>query len=342
MIPTSRVTRRDVARRAGTSVAVVSYVVNDGPRPVAEATRERVLQAIAETGYRPDRVATALARGSTGTLGLLLPNIANPFLGELAHAIGSRAYARGSALFLADAADDREREAILADRLADQQVDGLIVYGVDRRSAVIDRLAERTPVVLIDEPAERPSIGAVGIDERSAAALATTHLISHGYASISAIIGPRDQHNSRERLAGWEDAFRLAENAASRATAIEAGYDRESGYAAAIALLSETDAPRAIFASNEQQALGVLAAAHELGIGVPDELALVTFNGTSLSGYAIPALTAVVQPLARLAADAVDMLIDRPFIPSAVVHEAELVLRRSCGCDPAIQGAVVR
>ncbi|MEQ4097503.1 LacI family DNA-binding transcriptional regulator, partial [Escherichia coli] len=127
-----RVTRSDVAKEAGTSVAVVSYVINNGPRPVAEATRQRVLQAIKKTGYRPNGIARALASGSTQTYGLVAPDISNPFIASMAHALQHEAFADGKVLLLGDAGDSSCRERELINNMLHRQVDGLIYTSVDR------------------------------------------------------------------------------------------------------------------------------------------------------------------------------------------------------------------
>ena len=139
--PSQRVTRSDVAKEAGTSVAVVSYVINNGPRPVAEATRQRVLQAIKKTGYRPNGIARALASGSTQTYGLVAPDISNPFIASMAHALQREAFADGKVLLLGDAGDNSGRERELINNMLNRQVDGLIYTSVDRHP-YIELIAE--------------------------------------------------------------------------------------------------------------------------------------------------------------------------------------------------------
>ncbi len=126
-----KVTRSDVAKIAGTSVAVVSYVINNGPRPVAESTRQRVLDAIRLTRYRPNGVARALASGSTKTYGLIVPNISNPFVASMAHVLLQESLDHGHVMLLGDAGDDRQRELELIHGLLNRQVDGLFYNIVD-------------------------------------------------------------------------------------------------------------------------------------------------------------------------------------------------------------------
>ncbi|WP_081863882.1 LacI family DNA-binding transcriptional regulator [Mycetocola saprophilus] len=326
-----KVTRTDVARVAGTSVAVVSYVVNNGPRPVAEATRARVLAAIESTGYRPDGIARALASGSTRTFGLIVPNIANPFVAALAHAIEGAAYRRGFTLLLGDSADDPAREADLVGTFLQHRIDGLLFYGVDRDHPWLDQAVGKVPVVVLDEPPAGPGIIGVRVDERAASASATRHLIEHGRDAVAIITGPLAQQNARDRRDGWRDALG---DAARADLQIEGTYTRGGGYLAGRALLERDTRPDAVFASNEQQALGVLAAAAELEVRVPEDLAVICFNGTTNAEYSIPALSTIEQPIEEIAALAIDLLTrsDRAEYP-VTVCDVELVRRRSCGCE---------
>lgn len=199
-----RVTRADVARIAGTSVAVVSYVINNGPRPVAEATRLRVLAAIEQTGYRPNDIARALASGSTQTYGLVVPDISNPFFATLARALQQEAFSRGRVLLLGDAGDDRQREYELINNLLRRQVDGLLYTSVDRHPWFDLIRASGTPCVMIDTIDSQAGVCAIRVDERDAACQATRHLLQHGYRDIGIFYRPADhaqRTGSPERLA---------------------------------------------------------------------------------------------------------------------------------------------
>jgi LacI family transcriptional regulator len=329
----SKVTRADVARVAGTSVAVVSYVVNNGPRPVAVGTRRRVLAAIEATGYRPDGVARALATGSTQTYGLIVPNVANPFVASLAHAIEDEAFRGGFSLLLGDSADDQSREAELVNTFLQHQIDGLMFYGVDRGHPWLDQATGKIPVVILGEPGPAPGVAYVRVDERAASAAATRHLIEHGYRAIATVSGPLNQTNSRDRVQGWRDALVEAGLEDRAELLVESDYTRRGGYDAAARILRLSARPDAVFAANEQQALGFLAAADEHGTHVPEDIALICFNGTSNAEYSIPALSTVEQPVEELAAHAVGLLGEPPAADGrTVVCDFRLTRRRSCGC----------
>ncbi len=328
-----RVTRTEVAREAGTSVAVVSYVINNGPRPVAPETRERVLAAIKKTGYRPNGVARALACGTTQTYGLIVPNIANPFISSMAHALQQEAFADGKVLLLADSGDDKARERELINNLLHRQVDGLIYTSVDRHPCIELIQASGTPCVMLDRVESALNVSAIQVNEQQAACQATHHLIEHGYRDIAIISGPLEMLNTQDRLSGWQQAQVEAGLEVHSEWIFPADYTRAGGYRATKLMLAGA-LPRAIFASNEQQAFGCLRALAEQGLKVPDDIALVCFNGTLESTYSVPSLTAVRQPVARMAKEAILMLKTWDGQPRNREFAFELQIGESCGCRP--------
>ncbi|MBS0876805.1 MULTISPECIES: LacI family DNA-binding transcriptional regulator [unclassified Tatumella] len=327
-----RVTREEVARLAGTSVAVVSYVVNDGPRPVAEATRQRVLQAIKDTGYQPNGIARALASGTTRTFGAIVPNIANPFVAALAHELLQESMKYGHVMLLGDSGDSsqQEREVVLS--LLNRQTDGLIYISVDRHPYSDLIRQHGTPVVMLDGVSPAAGIAVLRVDERRAAKDVTLHLLSHGYQRVGVISGPLSMLNTRDRLAGWRDAMDSYRLPVNDAWIVPADYTREGGYLAARQLLAEKQYPDALFVCNEPMAIGCLRALAEQGINVPDDLALVCFNGTDQAAYHQPSLTCVRQPIASIASSALKIL--REWQGGGGLTESQYFLQtgRSCGC----------
>lgn len=328
-------TRADVAKEAGTSVAVVSYVVNNGPRPVAPATRERVLAAIKKTGYRPNNVARALASGTTKTYGLVVPNIANAFIASLAHELQQEALANDMAMLLGDAGDDRQRELQLINNLLSQQINGLIYISVDRHPYIDILQASGTPFVMLDRVDPALQVNVLRVDEREAARQVTSHLLSHGYQEVGIICGPLERLNSQDRLHGWREA--LAEYGVHERAewVFSTPYTREGGYQAAKRMLESGTLPRALFATNEAQAIGCTRALYEHGVRVPEQIALVCFNGTEQSAYHQPSLTTVRQPVREMAKAAIKMLVNgkREIMLREFSHQLEI--GESCGCKLA-------
>ncbi|MFP5021634.1 LacI family DNA-binding transcriptional regulator [Pseudonocardia phyllosphaerae] len=345
-----RVTRADVARVAGTSTAVVSYVVNNGPRPVAPATRERVLAAIEQVGYVPDTIAKALASGATGTYGLIVPDIANPFFAALAHAVDEATSAVGKVVLLGDSAESKQRESELIDTFMRRRIDGLLFVGVDNSPALGTLTGNGVPVVILDrdartadrdDPAAPVSAAvsmSVSIDNVGAARVVTEHLLGHGYTRVGITAGPAGLDPARDRLAGWHDALTAAGLDPDPRWVVEAPFSRRGGLDAGRALFARAgaDRPEAVFASNEQQAIGLLVAADEAGLRVPADVAVISFDGTEASEYCVPRLSGVVQPLGAMARTAVELLgraagAAEPVPAAHVLSDYELRIRPSCG-----------
>lgn len=326
-----RATRVDVAREAGTSVAVVSYVINNGPRPVADATRLRVLAAVQKTGYRPNSVARALASGTSKTYGLVVPNIGNAFVASLAHALQQEALNNGMVMLLGDAGDCRKRERELINSLLSQQVDGLFYNSVDRHPCIDVIQASGTPLVMLERVDPALNVNILRVDEREAAHQVTAHLLSHGYQDVGIISGPLEMFNAQDRLAGWRQALQDYGVQEQAGWIFPAPYTREGGYHAAKTMLRGV-LPRALFTSNEMQAIGCIRALAEHHISVPEQVAVVCFNGTDQAAFHVPSLTTVRQPVDAMAKAALAMLAQ----PGDKVHLSEfshqLQLGESCGC----------
>ncbi|HET9650355.1 MAG TPA: LacI family DNA-binding transcriptional regulator [Microlunatus sp.] len=327
------VTRADVARLAGVSSAVVSYVVNGGPRPVAPATASRVRDAIDMLGYRPNASARALKLGTTGVLGLVVPDSSNPFYAELALEVERAASLREMALLMTSSNSDLQLESRLIGDLAGRQVDGLLVSGAGGPPAAAARDMRRvgTPVVFLDSPIEVEGHTTFVSDGQTGSKLLTQHLLQvHGHDSVTLLMGTHSQPWLDGREIGWRDA--LVDAGAPDQRIYRAPFTRQGGYEAGHLLLTGRFRPTAIVASSDLQAVGLLRAAHELGVDVPGELALVAYDGTQESEYCWPPLTCARQRIRDIADAAVAVIAERRE-PTHRVFEVDLVLRRSCGCS---------
>ncbi len=326
-------TRTDVARLAGVSTAVVSYVVNGGPRPVAPATRDRVLDAIRALGYRPNASARALKHGSTRLLGLVLSEIVNPFHSECIDALDTAATHRGYSMLLASTHGDDAREQVLRSSLIDRGVEGLIFLSLfpDQTTRGADSFTETgLPRLIFDRSAPAQGFSTVGADSFAGAVLATEHLLSHGHRRIAYIEGWLHPVVGDQRRAGWEQT--LARAGITPGEPVVTEWSRSGGAAAARQLLAQDDPPTAIFAGSDLMAVGALQALHELGVRVPEDIAVISFDGTAESEYSWPPLTAVRQPFSAMADAALDTFVAPPAVPQAQLFPMQLVIRSSCGC----------
>ena len=336
--PGRRPSLRDVAERAGTSTAVVSYVINNGPRPVASPTRARVQRAIEDLGYRPDRLARALRVRRTGTIGLVLPDLAIAFFAEIAHAIEQAAVDSAHRLVLAGSRFDATREREQIEMLLDARVDGLVLVPVADPQATLEPLRHAgVPHVVVHRHMGRqaPSVTA---DDRDAGRQAAIHLVEHGHQVIACLTGPAEAGSPvSHRTAGFRRALALAGRPVDDALVAVCDYDDLDGsaYAQTMELLARRPDITAICATTDEHALGVLRATLDSGRRIATDLALISIDGTRISGMLGPPLTAVAAPFDLIGRHAVSLLVD-PADGTAAKSQRlpmRLIRRASCGCE---------
>ena len=334
----TRPTIREVARHAGVSISTVSHTLS-GHRPVGSETAARVFEAIEELGYRPNRIAASLVMGKTRTLGLVVPDIANPFFAALVRAVEYAAINHG----YTTVACSSERNAFLEDQyldlLIDQQVDGVVYVGDPRRVRHrLERLDERgTAVVLLDRIDNEVAGRWVSVSADSAAggALVAAHLLDLGHRRFGIVAGPRELVTSEDRLTG----FRLRVGNDESVSVVNArDFMLEEGIEAVELLLSRSSEITALFCENDLIALGAIRVAHQRGIRVPDDLSIVGYDDIFVSCLVTPSLTTIRQPVEELGVAAVNAAVGltertEP-APASVLLEVELVRRESSGAAP--------
>lgn len=336
MTPPKPVTREEVARVAGTSAAVVSYVVNNGPRPVAEATRQRVLEAIRSTGYRPNVIAKALASGSSGTVGLIVPDLSNPLFADLVNDIQDEVALAGRVLLVANSPRSADHERRLVDSFIERRVDALLYFGSGHHHRIEQAMEENIRVVLLDRRSSHVGAASVVVDHYEGAVTATRHLVEHGRTQVAIVAGPSSVFSSVERVGGWRKTLKAAGLPNGDGLYFRAPLTRQGGFDVAASLFADGSVD-AVLVTDELQAIGILAAAAQLGIRIPEDVALITFDGTEQSAFAIPSLSTVTQPLKEIAQRAVSLgVADDPGESREVVCDFELIRRRSCGCTTEV------
>lgn len=326
------VTRDDVARLAGVSSAVVSYVVNNGPRPVAAATRERVLAAIDKLGYRPNAAARSLITGRADLIGLVVPDIGNSYFAALAQAVETAARERSVNLVLAQGATGHL--APLVETLSGHLVAGIIVAAVPEPEAVAVTLRNRVPLVRLSlaMPGERDALWP---DYYGGARAAVRHLVEvHGHREVALVVGsdhPESEEPMDDRERGWRDL--LTEAGLPTTNLIRCRWSSAGGRDAAARVMTGHPQVTAVFAASDQIALGLVAGFHRAGRAVPDAIAIASFDGSPEAVFSVPPLTTVSVPLEEMAQDAVDAILGGA--PKARSYPTGLVLRESCGCRAA-------
>lgn len=334
------VTRADVAREAGVSPGVVSYVLYPGMRPVAPATRDRVLAAIEKLGYRPNAVAQALRTSSTRSLGLLVLEYHNPVFMDTLQAVEDATLESGSILIAGSTGGDEARQRQYLRTFIDRKVDGLLLASThiwDLMRLAPPQDIPQVPIVVMDELPADAAASSVFCDDRVGACLGVDHLVASGARSVGLITGPETSPAAIRRREGWRDAL----VAAGRSTAADlvewAPYSGEGGRSALSRLLARHGRLDAVMVGSDIQALGVLAEAYSRGIAIPSQMSVVAFDGTTLSAISSPPLTVVRQPLAEMARRSIRLVQSGsgstdPGTGSRAVHEVlrpELVVRHS-------------
>ncbi|GAB3181437.1 LacI family DNA-binding transcriptional regulator [Streptomyces incanus] len=302
----TEVTLKEVARASGCSVATVSRVLA-GTRPVGPEIAHRVREAAESLGYRPNQVARALRSRSTGTIGLVLPQITNPFFPSLVREVEHALHAEGRAVLLADCDDDPAIEAARITALLDRQVDALLVIPVDERhsrDAVATAVAQ-VPLVLLDRGCGPGIADSVATDNAVGMALVLDHLAATGRRRPCFVGAAGTDSAAVERLAAYEaGAGTLDPEAPGR---VELGdFSLEWGRAAVDRILPSR--PDAVVCANDLIAVGALQRLRQLGVDVPGEIAVTGFDDIPMADLADPALTTVRQPVRELAAEAAHLL----------------------------------
>lgn len=328
-------TIKEVAGRAGVSSATVSHVIN-GTRYVSDAVREQVLNAMAELGYRPNALARSLRSGQTHTLGLILPDSANPFFAEVGHSIEIAAFDQGYSVILCNTENDFAKETLYMDVLTKKQVDGMIFVATGDRSDSLKNLVEmEVPTVVMDRDFPELELDVVLTDNLQGGYLATQYLISLGHKRIGCIAGPSGINPSARRVTGYKQALEAARLAIEPKLVMNGDFHPETGWEAGRAMLSQPNPPTAIFACNDLMAMGVLRAAAELGLRVPDDLAVVGYDDIEFASYTNPPLTTIKQPKDEMGLATLRFLLgrikDKQSAPQRALLPVSLVIRGSCG-----------
>jgi len=301
-------TIRDVARLAGVSVATVSNVLNGG-RPVRPEVRAVVLSAVRELSYIPNRLARGLRSRRSQTLGLIVPDITNPFFSGLVKAIEHSARAEGYQVLLSSSEEDARIEYDLALALASRQVDGMIVIPTQDSPRYLLRLSEKTPVVLLDRIGGEDCLDRVGIDNIQAAHHGTQYLISQGHRRIMLLISTLELANIRERVEGYQRA--LAEAGLQPDPQLVVACGRGADAAQVVAGAIARRQPSAIFAATNRLSLVAVQAIRELRLAFPQQISLLGFDDFEWSTLLQPYLSTVKQPLEQMGRTACELLLER-------------------------------
>jgi LacI family transcriptional regulator len=324
---------REVAERAGVSVTTVSHVINN-TRTVSPDTRRRVEEAMQTLGYQPNVLARSLRRGVTHTIGIILPDSANPYFAEVVRGIEDTSFAQGYSVILCNSDNDLEKEYHYTNVLVEKQVDGIIFVAAGLSADNIHKLqARRVPLVLVDRHVPDVQVDEVLADNQHGGWLAARHLIDLNHRAIACITGPTGLPSSSERVEGYRQALESAGILFDPKWVVEGDFQYQSGYSAAKKLFHRKPPPTAIFACNDLMAIGAYRFSHEKNLRVPEQLSIVGFDDIHLAVYTNPPLTTIRQSKREMGAQAAKLLLQRiaqqDLEPRQVILDTELVIRGS-------------
>jgi len=308
---TKRITMRQIAARAHVSVGTVSHVINN-TAGVREPVRRRVLEAIERLGYQPSLLARGLRRNQTTIIGVIIPDISNPFFPLVVRGVEDIAYQNSYRLMLCNADNDAQKEQVYFDELRAYRMAGLIVIpSANSRLVAAAGTAGELPVICLDRCPEGWKGDSITVDNAEGAYQATHYLLGLGHRRIAAIAGQLHVTSAVERLKGFKRALRESGITIAPEYIQEGRFDRLSGYEKSLMLLQFSPRPTAIFAANDLVALGVLAAMRELGLRCPEDVSLAGFDDLEIASFTNPALTTVAQPAYQMGARAAALLFER-------------------------------
>jgi DNA-binding LacI/PurR family transcriptional regulator len=322
----------DVARRASVSPATVSRVLNGGGS-VGAAYRRRVLEAVEELSYRPNRLAQNLRRQRTATIGVVVSDIENPHFSEMVRAVEDRAYRQGYRVLVCNTDESPEKQRAYLQTLVEERVVGVVLTTSDPVGREISELLDRgIPLVAFDREVADARADAVIAENVGAARSAVELLVGGGHRRIAFVSGRKDVETGAERLDGYQLAMRAH---GLEPEVVEGRFRTDTARAAVAQLMAETDRPTALIVGNNLMTLGALAAVQDAGITVPHHLALVAFDDPSWAALVDPPLTTLAQPVRRMATEAMELLLERisgaRTEPRRTVHPFVLRKRTSCG-----------
>ncbi len=332
-----RVTISDVANLAGVSLQTVSRVINNKPE-VSPETRERVLQVVEQTGYRPSGLARGLATSHTATIGMIVPDISNPFFSDIARSIETTAYDRGYNVFLCNTNEVPERELDVLYSLEQKHVDGVILNGLRQQGPELQKVLAHFPaVVFINRLCDNQPYPAVLNNDRQGAKEAVQHLIRSGRTAIGMLTGPDCSYSGACRQQGYADAMSEAGLLITDDFLLHCPPTVPGGAAAAYQLLQQHPKLDALFCYNDLVAVGAVQACKRLGRRIPDDVAIIGFDDIYLASLVSPSLSTCRVPRNELGHQAISLLlrqIDGEELDTSVITlSPELIFRESA---PAI------
>lgn len=326
---------RDVAEKAGVSVSTVSHVVNE-TRFVSAETRGRVLSAMDDLNYQPNKLASSLRRKDkrTQTLGLLVPDSLNPFFTEALRGVEDACFKANYNVFLCNSENQPEKELEYLEDLIGKQIDGIILISTGTQDSIALLNQNNITPVLVDRELGHNTCDSVMLENELGGQIATQYLINLGHQRIGCITGPSFLTPSAKRVLGYRKSLQDAGISIDEAMIVQGDFRPQSGFSGMNTLLALPDPPTAVFACNDMMAIGAMHAIHEAHLQIPKDISIIGFDDIMFASYTMPPLTTVAQPSYEMGLIAAEILINRLSDTRSQSRQEillpRLVIRKSC------------
>ncbi len=327
-------TINDVCKAAGVSKATVSRVLNNSAQ-VREATRESVLSVMKELGYQPNTLAQALATNTSNSIGLVLPEFQSNYFGNILHHAGQGALQAGKKLLVIRSKNSAEGERETVETIANQRCDAILLYSRHLSEQELIELQQKIaqPLIILNRQLTAQTLSSFGLEQTQLATLAIKHLIDLEHQDIACITSPLNSETGHLRYAAYENQLTEHQLSINPHWVTEGDNTLEGGYKAAQVLLQTGERFSAIFACNDDMAIGAIRALHDHGLKVPQDVSVIGIDNEPAAAYAIPSLSTVSLPIVRLTQDAITLAIaqanKKENSASHQSYDGELVARES-------------
>jgi len=327
-------TINDVCKAAGVSKATVSRVLNNSTQ-VREATRETVLSVIKELGYQPNTLAQALATNTSNSIGLVLPEFRSDYFGSILHHAGQGALQAGKKLLVIRSKNSAQGEKETVETIANQRCDAILLYSRHLSEQELVELQNKIslPLIVLNRQLQHKSLASYGFNQTQIARLAVCHLLEKGHQKIGCITSPLDGETGQLRYKAYQEQLTTSGVVPNSDWVVEGNNTLEGGYQATIELLKTGQQLTAIFACNDDMAIGSIRALHDKGIRVPEDISVIGIDNEPAAAYSIPSLSTVSLPVVRLTQDATNLAIEfsnkQPSKTAHLSYDGKLVIRES-------------
>lgn len=309
------ITIKDIANEAGVSITTVSLVLNNKPCRISEKTKQRIFEIVEKNNYMPNLSARALVTKKTQTLGLIIPDISNPFFSELAKGVEREAQKKNYSVIFCNSNEHGYKDVSNLELLISKQIDGIIISTSlqDSETELINQFNsliyhQHLPLVAVDRVIPNKNYDIVSLDHREGGFMATMHLLELGHRKIGCITGPVDAHSARERFRGYLDALAMYDIKQDDSLIYHGDYQIASGQAGAAKLIHA--GVSAIFACNDMMACGVFSQAHRMGKVIGKDLSIIGFDDIALCEILEQPLTTIHQPVYQMGKSSCELIIN--------------------------------